>query len=143
MGIIVKNIPIEAHHSIGMVERYHGPLRQIYSIITTELPGIKPELALQISFKALKDSVRPNGLVPTLLVFGAYPRMTDMNAPSPTITQRNIAMRKAMEEIRRSHAFRLVNDALNTRNGPSTSLIHDLPLNSLVLVFREGNAGQS
>lgn len=96
-----------------------------------------------MSFKALNDSVGPNGLVPTLLVFGAYPRMTDMDAPSPTISQRSIAMRKAMEEVRRSHASHQVNDTLNTRNGPSTSLIHDLPLNSLVLVFREGNAGQS
>ena len=35
MDIIVKNAQEEAHHSIGMVERYHGPLRQVYSIITT------------------------------------------------------------------------------------------------------------
>ena len=93
MGIIVKNVPVEAHHSIGLVERYHGPLRRAYSIITAEIPGIEPELALQMAFKALNDSVGPNGLVPTLLVFGAYPRMTEMDAPSPTITQRTIAMR--------------------------------------------------
>ena len=143
MGIIVKNVPVEAHHSIGLVERYHGPLRRAYSIITAEIPGIEPELALQMAFKALNDSVGPNGLVPTLLVFGAYPRMTEMDAPSPTITQRTIAMRKAMEEVRKLHASRQVNDALNTRNGPSTTLIHDLPINSPVLVFREGNAGRS
>lgn len=143
MGIIVKNIPVEAHHSIGLVERYHGPLRRMYTIITAELPGIKPELALQMSFKALNDSAGPNDLVPILLVFGAYPRMTDMDAPLPTIHRRSIAMRKAMEEVRKSHGSRKVNDALNTRNGPSTSLIHDLPLNSPVLVFREGSAGKS
>ena len=28
------------------------------------------------------------------------------------------------------------------RNSPSTTTIHDLPLNSLVLVWREGNTGQ-
>lgn len=32
-------------------------------------------------------------------------------------------------------------DALNTRNGSVVTPIHDLPLNSDVLVFREGNAG--
>lgn len=143
MGTTVKTVPVEAHHSIGLVERYHGPLRRVYTIITTEIPDIDPELALQMAFKALNDSAGPNGLVPTLLVFGAYPRMTDMDAPSPTITQRAIAMRKAMEEVRKSVASRQVNDAINTRNGPSTSLIHDLPLNSPVLVFREGNTGQS
>lgn len=40
MGIIIKNTPVEAHHSIGMVERYHRPLGQIYCIITTEITGI-------------------------------------------------------------------------------------------------------
>ena len=77
MGIIVKNAPVKANHSIGMVERYYGPLRRIYSIITNEILGIKPELALQMSFKAINNSVGPNRLVPTLLVFGAYPRMTE------------------------------------------------------------------
>ena len=99
MGIIVKNVPVEAYHSIGLVERYHRPLRHVYTIITTEIPGIEPELALQMSFKALNNSVGPNDLVPTLLLFGVYPRMTEMDAPSPTITQHTMAMRKAMEKI--------------------------------------------
>ena len=143
MGIIVKNAPVEAHHSIGMVERYHGPLRRVYSIISTEIPGIEPDLALQMSFKTINDSVGPNGLVPTLLVFGAYPRMTELDAPSPSITQRAMAMKKAMDEVRKCTASRQVNDALNTRNGPSTASVHDLPINSPVLVYREGKASQS
>ena len=85
-GINVKNAPVETHHSISMVERYHGPVRQVYSIITTEMPDIKPDLALQMSFKAINNSVGPNELVPTLLVFGAYPRMTEQDTPSPSIT---------------------------------------------------------
>lgn len=40
MGIIVKNASVEIHHSIGMVEHYHGPLRRVYSIIITETPYI-------------------------------------------------------------------------------------------------------
>ncbi len=85
MRIIVKNAPVEAHYSIGMVERYHGPLRQVYSIITPEIPGIKPDLAQQISFNAINNSVGPNWLVPTLLVFGAYLGMTEQDALSPSI----------------------------------------------------------
>ena len=99
MGIVVKTVPVEAHHSIGLVERYHGLIRRVDTIILTEIPGIEPELALQMSFKALNDSVGPNGLVPTLLIFGAYPRMSEMDAPSPTITQRAVAIRKAMDEV--------------------------------------------
>ena len=143
MGITVRNVPVEAHHSIGQVERYHGPLCRIYSIIATETPGVDPEAALQMAFKAINDSVGPNGLVPTLLVFGAHPRMIEMDAPSPTITQRAIAMRKAMDEVKRLTTSRQVNDALNTRNGPSTASVHDLPLNSDVLVFRESKAGRA
>ena len=92
IGIIVKNAPVEAHYSIGIVERYHRPLRQAYSIITTKIPSIKPNLALQMSFKAINDFVGPNGLVTTLLVFNAYPRMIKQDAPSPLIIQRTVAM---------------------------------------------------
>ncbi len=115
-----------------MVERYHDSLRRVYSIIVAEILDIDPNSALQMTFKALNDSAGLNGLVPILLVFGAYLRMTEMDAPSPTITQRSITIRKAMEEVRKWVASRQVNDALNMRNGPSTTLIHDLPLNSPV-----------
>jgi hypothetical protein len=83
MGIKVKIVPVEAHNSIGKVERYYAAVRRAYSIITTELPGITKEMALQMAFKAINDSVGPKGLVPTLLVYGAYPRMTENDPPSP------------------------------------------------------------
>ena len=113
MGIIVKNVPVEVHHSIGLIECYHGPLRRVYTIITTEISEINADLVLQMSFKALNDSVEPNGLVFTLLFFGAYPRMTDMNASSLTLIQRTTAMRKAMDEVWKIHANRQINDVFN------------------------------
>jgi hypothetical protein len=143
LGITVKPVPVEAHNSIGIVERYHGPLRRAYQIIVAEIPGIEPEFALQMAFKAINDSAGPNGLVPTLLVFGAYPRMTEMDAPSPTVTQRSVALKKAMEELRKLRAQRQVREALNTRNGPNTSAVQNLEINSEVLVWREGNGGQT
>ena len=101
MRIIIKNAPVKAHHSIDMVKRYHGPLRRVYFFITTEIPDIEPELAFQMFFKAIYDSVGPYGLALTLLVFGAYPRMSELDAPSVSITQRTIAMKKAMNEVRK------------------------------------------
>lgn len=65
-------------------------------------------------FKILNDSVESNGLVPTLLIFGVYLFMTDMNALSSTIKQCSRAIYKVMEEVRRSHIFYQVNDILNT-----------------------------
>jgi hypothetical protein len=36
----VKLMPVEAHNSIGKVERYHTPLRRAYRILSRELPDL-------------------------------------------------------------------------------------------------------
>jgi hypothetical protein len=46
MGIKVRIIPIKAHNSVGIVERYHGLIRRVYSIITAEIPDISKDMAL-------------------------------------------------------------------------------------------------
>ncbi|KAK1843025.1 hypothetical protein CCHR01_14330 [Colletotrichum chrysophilum] len=46
MAISIKEISIEAHNSIGKVERYHKPLRRAYEIIKAENPSLRPEVAL-------------------------------------------------------------------------------------------------
>ena len=95
-----------------------------------------------MAVKAINNTAGPDGLVPTLLVFGAYPRMTKLDPPAPSITVRTIAIRKAMTEITKLRARKSVNNALHHRNGPDTTPVHDLPLNSEVLVWRKGNTGQ-
>jgi len=30
IGVTIKSVPVELHNSIGMVERYYGPLRRAY-----------------------------------------------------------------------------------------------------------------
>jgi hypothetical protein len=95
-----------------------------------------------MAFKAINDSAGPDGLIPTLLVFGAYPRIVESDAPNPTVAQQAAALKKAMEEVKKLRAERQVADALNMRNGPKTTAIHNLPLNSPVLVWREGPTGQ-
>ena len=91
-----------------------------------------------MAVKAVNDTAGPDGIVPTLLVFGAYPRLTTWDAPASSITARAIAVKRAMEEVRRCQAARKVADALRMRNGPRTAHIADLPLDSEVLVWREG-----
>ncbi len=86
MGIKVKIVPIEAYNSVGIIERYYSPIWRAYLIIIAEIPGINKNIVLQIAFKAINNTVGPNGLVPTLLVYGALPQMVKYNAPSPTIT---------------------------------------------------------
>ncbi len=139
MRIIVKIVSIKAYHSIEMMKRYHESLRQAYSIISIEISEIDSELALQMTFKVINDSIELNDLIFILLIFEVYSRMIEMNASLFTITQRVIAMKKTMNEIRKFNAIRQMNDVLNTRNELFISLIHDLSLNFSVLVFRENN----
>jgi hypothetical protein len=84
IGIKVKIVPVEAHNSIGIVKRYHGLIRRAYLIIITEIQGINKDMALQMAFKAINDIAGPDGIIPTLLVYGALPRMVEYNALLPT-----------------------------------------------------------
>jgi hypothetical protein len=121
-------VPVEAYNSIRKIEQYHGPLRRAYEILTAELPSTNKEIVLQIVIKAINDSAGPNSIVPTLLVFGAYPRLTKDLPLLPSITERTEAIYKAIKEVRRIYAERQVRDVLAIRNGPNTYKIHELPL---------------
>ncbi len=108
----------------------------------TEIPGINKDIALQMAFKVINNTAGPDSLVPTLLVYSALPRMVEYNALSLTVTQHSAALKKAILEIQKLRAKQQVTNALNTRNGPSTTNIHNLTLNSDVLVQREDNTSQ-
>jgi hypothetical protein len=114
-------------------------LRRAYEIIQDELEDehIDKEMMLQMAVKAINDSAGPDGIVLTLLVFGAYSRLTEMDPPSPSVTKRAEAIYAATKEVRRLYAERRVKDALAMRNGPDTKNILDLPLQSDVRVWRE------
>jgi len=142
LDITTKEVPVEAAHSMGIVERYHKPLRRAYTVIMDEFKENNKNtiwdrtLVLQMAVKAVNDTAGPDGITPTLLVFGAYPRMSALDPPAPSIAQRATAIKKAMAEITKLRTIRQVNDALRTRNGPRTEDIRSLPLGSDVLVWR-------
>ena len=99
-------MPVKAHNLVRMVECYYGPLCRIYYIIIAELLDIGKDMALQMAFKAINDSTGPNGLIPTLLVFGAYPHIVESNTPNSTVVKQAAALKKAMEEIKKLRAER-------------------------------------
>lgn len=75
-----------------------------------------------MAVKSINDSIGPDGLVPTLLVFGAMPRLgLPNNLPNSST-------------FNRARALRHVSDALSRRNGPDVSDIHKTPIKSHVLV---------
>ena len=52
-----------------------------------------------MAVKAVNDTTNFNGLVPTLLVYGAYLRMGKLDPPALFITDRAAVIRKAIAEI--------------------------------------------
>ena len=90
-----------------------------------------------MAVKAINDTASPNRLVPTLLVYGAYPRINNLDPPAPSIIERAAIIRKAMAEIVKLRAKQTVNNTLYHRNGPNTTLVYNLLLNSKVLIWRE------
>ena len=87
-----------------------------------------------MAVKAVNDTASLDGLVPTLLVYGVYLRMSKLDSPAPSITEQAAAIWKAMAEIVKLQAKQTVNNALHHYNGPNTTLVYNLPLNSEVLI---------
>jgi hypothetical protein len=138
MAIEIEEIPVKIYHSIGKVERYHASLKRAFEIITADFGNtITPDHALQMAIKAVNDTAGPNGLVPTLLVFGIFPRISSTSPPSPSIIARGEAVRKTMAEIHKLKAERQVISALAARNGPNVEDVLQLPLQSEIRVYRE------
>ena len=52
-----------------------------------------------MAVKAVNNTASPDGLVPTLLVYGAYPRISNLDPPAPSITEQAAAIWKAMADI--------------------------------------------
>jgi hypothetical protein len=84
IGIKVKIVPIEAYNSVRIVEHYYRLVRRAYLIIIAEIKGI-----------------RISGIVPTLLVYSALPRLSEYNTPAPTISQYSMALKKVIAEIQK------------------------------------------
>jgi len=93
-----------------------------------------------MAVKAVNNTAGPNGLVPTLLVYGAYLRISNLGPPAPSITERAAIIRKVMAEIVKLRAKQTINNALYYRNGPNITLVHNLPLNSKVIIWRESGS---
>ena len=87
-----------------------------------------------MAFKAINDSVGPNSLIFTLLVFRAYLCIVKSNTPNPIVVKQAAALKKAIEEVKKLKAKRQVINTLNICNGPKITTIYNLPLNSPVLV---------
>ena len=111
-------------------------LKRTYKVIMKNLTEMKinKKLELQMTIKAVNDTANSNDLVFTLLIFGAYSRMHHLNPSAPSIIQRVAAISKTMNEMRKIMTEKQIRDVLNIKNGPIVNHLHDLSINSEVLI---------
>ena len=57
-----------------------------------------------MAFKVINNSIDLNGLIPTLLVFRAYLYIVEFNTPNSTVVKRAVALKKAIEEVKKFKA---------------------------------------
>jgi hypothetical protein len=59
-----------------------------------------------MAFKAINDTAGPNRLVLTLLVYSAYPRITEHDPLLLLVIQRALAIKKAIAKVQKLRAKR-------------------------------------
>lgn len=72
-GMSLEISGIESQNSTGLIERYRDPLREIFSTIIGEYSSLNPGFALRCAIKGISDTMAPEGVVLSLLVFGVLP----------------------------------------------------------------------
>jgi len=84
VGIKLKLSAVESHDSVGSGECYHAPLRLLYNKIHFSSPNLGIQFCFRLALKAMNNNMNPEGLVPSLLVFGVLSRFPVVNTQLPT-----------------------------------------------------------
>ena len=90
-----------------------------------------------MAVKAINNITSFNKPVPTLLIYRAYLKINKLDPPTPSVIDQAAVIRKAMTKIIKLRAKQTVNNALHHHNRPNTTLVHNLLLNSKVLIWRK------
>ena len=87
-----------------------------------------------MAVKTINNMAGLDGLMPTLLIFGAYPRISREDRLIISNVERAAVIKKVIAKVHRCYNTRKIIDAINMRNGPNIIVTLALPLNSNVLV---------
>ncbi|KAA8490720.1 Transposon Ty2-DR1 Gag-Pol polyprotein [Porphyridium purpureum] len=124
LGTQVEPVAIEAHWSVGLIERQHGPLRKVFSRVLRDAPNLERDAAsraeaLSLSVFAVNSIQGIDGLVPYLLAFGTIPRVPLHPGTVPP-TQADL---KELQGLARRGLFDTKTLASNGANVLSTRMI--------------------
>lgn len=134
-GIKLQPSSVESHNALGVGERHHFFLRRIYNKVKTDTPRLSGRQALSLSIKAINDTARPNGLVPTLLVLGVMPRLPIRPHNLPEQVLRMKAIKEARDEAVKLVAQTRLATAVAS-NAPAAAS-KDIKIGEEALMFRE------
>ncbi|PXF45776.1 hypothetical protein BWQ96_04443 [Gracilariopsis chorda] len=96
----LKNSGVESHNSLRLGERYYEPLRRIYRKLRHDGPELDKAGIFRLALKAMSDTVGPEDVVPSYLVFGSLPKFPAVNTLLPDQRRRM----KALESTRTEYA---------------------------------------
>jgi hypothetical protein len=114
--IVLRNTGTECRDSLGVGERYHAPLRKIYQRVRSENLYVPLSSCLAAAIHAMNCTAGPEGLIPSLFVFGMI-----LKLPSPALVplldqHRRFKMFKAARQEYSSIVAKIrVQHGLNTR----------------------------
>ena len=138
-NIELDNTGTESHSSLGQGETYHSMLRRVYNKVHLTHPELPKELRLSMAVKAINDTAGPNGLIPSLLLFGAMPKMPHVPHENPEVNARFKAMKTARGEYEKIISKSRVDQALK-RKVPASANYKFYPRRS-VYVYQEKKKG--
>ena len=133
--IDLRHSGTKSHNSLGKGETYHAFLRRIYNKAKSEHPDVADDLVLSMSVKAMNDTAGPQGLVPTLLVFGVLPRIIEKLHDLPDQRERFRIMDTAKKEFQDIIAKQQLDRGL--RKNPPPASEYRFQTNQPVYVYRE------
>lgn len=139
-GITLLEAPVESPFTMSHVERYHAPLRTAYLKIRDSLPRSETDSdCLQMAVKSVNDTTGPEGLCPTLLVYGSIPRPPRAGC-AETQMARARAIDSAREEVLKEINKKKVAFGLRNAGSPKgmeqEENLTKLPAGSPVMVYR-------
>lgn len=134
-GIKIAFSGVASHNSMGQIEGAHAPLRRVFRMFHKEHPSLSDNLKLRLSVKALNDTAGPEGLVPSLLVFGVIPSLGNTEANLVDQERRFRAMHLAPAEAAKITAEERIRIALRSNVPPSAK--YDLQSGQSVMAYSE------
>lgn len=139
MGSIVRIVTVKILGRIGTVERNHAYLRTDYDTLRIDMPYLRQEKRLAMTFRAMNDSPKSeSGVSPTMLVFGINQKIPSGICRGTMIETANI-IKDCTKIVTKMKAKRTIRDASRQKNSPSLEDIQKvskLPRGHTVLVYR-------